>query len=422
MKRILAVVAVVCLLVSACGNDDSSKNVSAATEAPATAAPEPTEAPEPTSTDFDIDSNTTWQEVFDTFTTSEQDCIRSEVDEGHFESAMKQTILEEAIREEWNAHVYQCLALETARGLILSMTLASFETEAIQNELGPDLEYELADDEKLCLQHWARDIDPVAIAADEDDPAFVEAGFGRLACVPGLLIAVAAQELGVVPGELADDEKLCLQHWARNIDPAALAADEDAAAVEVSLGMLACVPDLLIATVAQDLGVSPEELGDDEKLCLQDWARNIDPADLAADEDDEAAIEVGLGMLACVPGFGQEFGDLSDTSADDHADISEDATVVAVDAATEGVIENLSDVDFFAFQAEAGVTYQMDVAPVTMSDPHMALYDTFGELDYSDDYEDLAPRIYWEAPSSGTYYVAVEGYDLGTYVLTIAAQ
>ena len=138
--------------------------------------------------------------------------------------------------------------------------------------------------------------------------------------------------------------------------------------------------------------------------------------------DDEAAVEVGLGMLACVPRFTQEFGDLSDTSADDHADMSEDATVVAVDVATEGVIENLLDVDFFAFQAEAGVTYQMDVAPVTMSDPYMALYDAFGELDYSDDYEDLAPRIYWEAPSSGTYYVAVEGYDLGTYVLTIAAQ
>ena len=226
MKRILAVVAVVCLLVSACGNDDSSKNGSAATEAPATAAPEPTEAPEPASTDFDIDSNTTWQEVFDTFTTSEQECIRSEVDEGHFESKMKQTILEEALTGEWDAYVFQCLALETARGLILSTTLASFEAPTIQEELGSDLEFELGDDEKLCLQDWARNIDPLALVADEDDPAFAEAGFGRLACVPGLLIAVAAQELGVSPGELGDDEKLCLQDWARNIDPVALAADD----------------------------------------------------------------------------------------------------------------------------------------------------------------------------------------------------
>ena len=48
MKRILAVVAVLCLFAAACGNDDDSPaDGSGDTEAPATAAPEPTEAPEP---------------------------------------------------------------------------------------------------------------------------------------------------------------------------------------------------------------------------------------------------------------------------------------------------------------------------------------------------------------------------------------
>ena len=49
MKRILAVVAVLCLFASACGNDDSPADGPATTEAPAPA-PEPTEAPEPAAT------------------------------------------------------------------------------------------------------------------------------------------------------------------------------------------------------------------------------------------------------------------------------------------------------------------------------------------------------------------------------------
>ena len=43
------------------------------------------------------------------------------------------------------------------------------------------------------------------------------------------------------------------------------------------------------------------------------------------------------------------------------------------------------------------------------------------ELAYNDDHGDsLASRIVWEAPRSGTFYVAVEGYDIGSYILTVA--
>ena len=91
--------------------------------------------------------------------------------------------------------------------------------------------------------------------------------------------------------------------------------------------------------------------------------------------------------------------------------------------AVDGAIDDLFEVDYFKFQAEVGVSYQIDVTPLTMSDPTLELFDSNREwLDYSDDYDGLAPRIQWVAPSSGTYYVAVEGYDLGTYSLTIATQ
>ena len=327
----------------------------------------------PAAQEIELDSNTTWQEVFNTFSASEQECIRGDLNDDQFQSAMEETVLGYTSSEEWDNSTFRCLDVETARGLILSTTIAFFESEEIRSELGVGLDFELGDDEKSCLQEWVSDMDPAALAADDDD----------------------------------------------------------AGAFEIGLGMFACVPDLLIAFVAQGLGVSPDELSDEEKSCLQDWARNIDSAALAADEDDPAAIEAGFGMFECVPdllvsGIAQDFEDQSDestsTGPDDHADWPEDATFAAVDTAIEGTIEHLWDIDFFAFQAEAGATYQIDVTPVTMSDPYVTLYMDYEELDYSDDYEGLAPRIYWEAPSSDTYYVAVEGYDEGTYTLLIAAQ
>ena len=32
----------------------------------------------------------------------------------------------------------------------------------------------------------------------------------------------------------------------------------------------------------------------------------------------------------------------------------------------------------------------------------------------------MASRLYWNAPSSGERYVAVEGYDIGTFTLTVS--
>ena len=390
----------------------------------------------PAAEEFEIERSTTWQEVFNTFSASEQECIRSELDSSQFESAMEQTVLGYTSSEEWDAATLGCLDVETARGLLLSTTIATFETEASQGELGVGFELELGDEEKSCLQDWVSDIDPAALAADEDDAAAFAASFGMIACVPDLLIGFAIQELeaqglDVAPDELGDDERLCLQNWARDIDSAVFADDDGLAFLEVSFGMFACLPDLLIAFAAQGLGVELDELSDEERACLRDWARDIDSAALLANADDPAAVEAGLGMFECVPellvsGLAQDFddqgGETTSAGPDDHADWAEDATFVTVDEPIGGEIEHIWDIDFFAFEGESGVTYQIDVEPVTMSDPYMTLYDDFEELEYSDDYDGLAPRIYWEAPSSGTYFVAVEGFDLGTYTLTIASQ
>ena len=58
----------------------------------------------------------------------------------------------------------------------------------------------------------------------------------------------------------------------------------------------------------------------------------------------------------------------------------------------------------------------------TLDDSTVDLYDSDGWLmDGNDDYGDtLASRLYWNAPSSGERYVAVEGYGIGTYTLTVS--
>ena len=57
----------------------------------------------------------------------------------------------------------------------------------------------------------------------------------------------------------------------------------------------------------------------------------------------------------------------------------------------------------------------------TLDDSIVDLYDVdWSFLDSNDDYETFASRLYWEAPSSGERYVAVYGYGVGTYTLTVS--
>ena len=110
------------------------------------------------------------------------------------------------------------------------------------------------------------------------------------------------------------------------------------------------------------------------------------------------------------------------TIVDDHGDSEGDATAIGVGAEVGGELEYDGDFDYFRFQAEAGWSYQIDVALGTLDDSIVDLYDADGSyLDASYDYGDpYASRLYWEAPSSGERYVAVYGYGTGTYTLTVS--
>ena len=124
-------------------------------------------------------------------------------------------------------------------------------------------------------------------------------------------------------------------------------------------------------------------------------------------------------IFAAAPGDDQP---IASDASDDHGDDIRSATAAAVGSYFEAALVYVGDVDYFAFQAEEGERYQIDIELWTLGDSELTLYDAGGwELAYNDDYGDsLASRIIWEAPSAGEYYIAVSGWDAaGTYALTI---
>ena len=120
----------------------------------------------------------------------------------------------------------------------------------------------------------------------------------------------------------------------------------------------------------------------------------------------------------------EDVPDDREDATDDHGNDIDDATVAAVGADVEGVIDYQGDSDYFRFTAEEGQFYQVDVALGSLPDSVLTLLgpDRW-ELAYNDDHGDsLASRVVWEAPESGDYYLVVEaaGFDAGSYTLTIS--
>ena len=107
---------------------------------------------------------------------------------------------------------------------------------------------------------------------------------------------------------------------------------------------------------------------------------------------------------------------------DDHGNSEGDATAIRVGADVRGELEYDGDFDFFRFQAEAGWSYQINVALGTLDDSIVELYAADGSfLDANDDYGNTyASRLSWRASSSGERYVFVGGYGIGTYTLTVS--
>jgi len=116
--------------------------------------------------------------------------------------------------------------------------------------------------------------------------------------------------------------------------------------------------------------------------------------------------------------------------SDDHADTSSEATPVTTDGTVNpGLIDFAGDVDWFQFEAEAGVEYIIETSNLAQQcDTVIEIYGPDGTtLIFTDDDSGagLSSRIVWLASAAGTYYVRVYhfssrgtgGYDLSIQLM-----
>lgn len=358
-----------------------------------------------------IDRGTSWRDVVDARPPAEQACIHERLGDEAAALLAEPVLRDDS--EEWEVQLFSCLAADAARALFLATVIASMAEEGI----------ELGEGESACVRELVATLDvPAFLAAtyEADARAFAEFVGAFWSCVPELLFESASEALGAEVGDLNESESACLREWLRELDPVALidAADsgDDALLVQLSLGLLACAPTLLLADLIGD----DAELGDEAERCLRELLGERGAADLA----DEDYLSLLVRLQQCVPTLDLGASPGVPTGDDDHADTPDGATALAVGGARRGELNSFNDSDLFAFEAERGVLYEINVELGTLDDSVLVLLDAGGgELGYNDDRAgSLASRLYWEAEYSGTHYVEVWGYGLGSYTVRVEAR
>ena len=284
-------------------------------------------------------------------------------------------------------------------------------------------EVTLSEADAACLRAVFASLDATElVAAYEGDTNTAWAAFGEiLSCVPGLVLDNAfGAELDLEPSEA---EAACLRESFARLDwDGRRVVTPD---TEVVAEMVRCVPDLLLLVTLGQVGAGLRDVSDDELACMREWAAGLDAGEQllsAAWAGDAAAAETGERFFACAPHL--LVPDAGDYDLVPDAGDYDTPVAITVGARVEGELDFPESTHVFAFEAERGVLYQIDVSPGTLTDPVVLLYDSdWTELDFSDDYGDsMGARIYWEATYSGTHYIEVGGYGSGSYTLTVTAR
>ena len=307
-----------------------------------------------------MDAYTEWEDVFDTLTTTEQECLRDSFEGGLLESVLARSVMPESdTPQAWEESIISCLAPQTTRALFLAFMVAGMEEEGLLIDT----------DAKACLDEWVEGIDVAALSNDDTEVA-TEVTTALMRCNPNLVISSMLEETGLTLEDLSEEEATCLREWVTNTDWVPLISliagspnDPELLGGIVS-DLIACAPDIFISSMLEETGH------------LQ-WNEII-----------EHATPLGMGV------------------------------------ALQGDLNYEGDSDYYTFEAEEGESYQLDVTLGTLEDSVLDLYNANGTwLDGNDDYAfSTASRLYWTAPGTDTYYVQVTSYDYGTgtYTLTVA--
>ena len=236
---VLLCAAAVTLLLS-CGDDSQptapDTGTTGTTGTTEVAAPPPTDTPQPTAPDtarrLDIDGETTWQEVFDTFAASEQSCSREALGGERLHSLLEQRVVEgDMDGGEWS--LFSCLESRDAGSLLLSALIAGIEWDE-------GLVLDAA--QRACLQEWISGFNWAALDDTEDPAAFGTLMTGAVNCLPDLFLTDILDEMGLRPDELSTEQRACLQEWISGFNWAAL-DDDPTALAALAMGPAICLAD-----------------------------------------------------------------------------------------------------------------------------------------------------------------------------------
>ena len=276
-----------------------------AAPAPSPATPAPSERATPVAASgvaelgLTLDRRTSWQDLYDTRTDAELACIERELG-AEASDLLAQSILRDESTEAWEVSMFSCLAAPTARALLVAGLVFAITEGGL----------EASDSELACAREQVADVDvPALVAADLDGgPADEEVMVAVAGCFRYLLMELMVAEFGVDPDELGTEETSCLRAFADRTEWAVFAgAGDETSAVDVMAGVFGCVPDLLVALVAGQMGMELGDLGDEDLACMREWAGAADiesllDAFIAGDLSAVADLTAGLADCQLVPG------------------------------------------------------------------------------------------------------------------------
>ncbi|MDE2988913.1 MAG: hypothetical protein OXT70_12800 [Chloroflexota bacterium] len=198
-------------------------------------------------------------------------------------------------------------------------------------EEGLDLGEEATD----CLREVVAGVDPPAvIAAAQVDGPEVNEFLGKVwRCLPELMIDSIAGELGLDPDAVSEPELDCLRAWAHGLDAVALLeamqAGDEPTLVELSFGVFRCSPALLLSGFG-DVGA---DIDGESEACLRRLLEESEASALV----DEASPEYErfyTELLVCLPVLSQVTGSTSAASAGGDAPADPDDHADSLDGAT----------------------------------------------------------------------------------------
>jgi hypothetical protein len=190
-------------------------------------------------------------------------------------------------------------------------------------------------------------------------------------------------------------------------------------------GFVRCIPDTFLA---QGLGFDDESqfLDDEATECLQEAIASLDGDAIALVREDgngstsESDGPFG-GLENCLDHLWPDSnGEREKAMEDDHSDEIEGATPVRIGESASGSVDYEADHDFFLIETREGEGYWFEVAPGAIEEPGLTLFNAeFLVLADSGGPEGPGPRVFWQAPVAEKFCIAVWGWDLGSYSLTV---